>query len=282
MALDGSSAKAISQEFGVNTRAQSSVNGTTNPDLYKLKNMYEYIFQTTGAHSRTAFAGYGKPVVSNVSASTSSTLGGRINVSFNVDQVNNPDGNSWNYTNVQVQVSEGGGDREPTDWQNVGNSVAYGTTGAKSINGIDVPKENTTYAVRILYWNYFNNVSADHIQEPSQQPYPTATSSSPNRYPTPVIDQAFQSGGSNVYVEWTYGDEPSSFEAQWRLSGSNTWDNLILSSSSNWGTSSNPKSATWNDGKIIPSGTHEVRIRASAEGGVSESFWSQPETFTVF
>lgn len=263
----------IASEFGSNT-----LNSLTS--VRSLDAMYNHVFQASSGYSRDAFAGYGKPVISSLSASTSSTLGGKIDVSFTINEINNPDGNTWNRTNVQVQVSEDSGDREPTNWQNVGNSVAYSSTGVKSINGITVPNESTTYAVRILYWNYFNNVSADHLKLPVQSPYPTATSSAPNQFPRPIISSASKVGGSNVRVVWTYGEDPSSFSAQWRLQGSGTWDDLALSSSNNWGTSTNPKSALWNDGKIIPSGTHEVRIKADAEGGIAESNWSPIETFT--
>jgi hypothetical protein len=275
MALTASSSRLdIANEFGSNT-----LDSLTS--VRSLNAMYNHIFQVSSGFSRDAFAGYGKPDISGVSASQSGSLGGKIDVSFTIDQINNPSGFTWNRTNVQVQVSAEPGALEPMGWQDAGTSQVFSSTGAKSITGMDVLNENTTYDVRILYWNYFNNVAGDELQEPSQQPYPTAISSGPLVFTTPSITQATVTAEDafNFTVTWNYGADPSTFSAQYRID-SGTWQNAgSLINSSNWDTATDPKSATWAfQTRLTGSESSvEVRIRADAESPYGASSWSAAE-----
>lgn len=267
----------IKAEFGTATLNAYVTQGS-------LKDMYTHIFQDSTKHNRSDFKGYGKPVISSLSSSQSSALGGKIDVSFTIDQINNPSGFTWNRTNVQVQVSEEWDDLQPTGWQDAGTSQVFSSTGAKSITGVDVPNENTTYAVRILYWNYFNNVAGDELQEPFQQLYPTATSSGPLVFTTPFITKATVTAEDalNFTVTWNYGADPSTFSAQYRIDGG-TWQNAgSLINSSNWDTATNPKSATWGFQNLLTGSESsvEVRIRADAESPYDASSWSAAELIT--
>jgi len=183
-----------------------------------LSTLSSYLNKLTGNNSSGRrlrdLTGYGLPELSSLSASTASDTGGKIDVSFTVNEVNNPEGFTGNWSNVQVQVSEGSGDREPSDWSNVGGTQAYSSAGNKNITNIDVSEDNSTYAVRVKYWNRFNDASSDQFTHMTQQPYPTATSYIRNQFPRPTIDSAMITG-SWIYVTWNYGDSPSHFEAQY-------------------------------------------------------------------
>lgn len=153
MALDGTSAVAISAEFGTNTRNQ--VNGSTVIDNYSLKAMYEHIFGTGTNHSRTAFNGYGKPDVTLDSLEILSRT--TIRVHYTVNTVNNT------FARVEAQYTT---DSSFNSGVNTTGSQQENSAGSYSID-ITGLNYSTTYYVKIRFWNNFNSVAGDKLYDPS-------------------------------------------------------------------------------------------------------------------
>ena len=250
----------ISGEFGDSTRNT----GLTN---YDLQWMYNHIIGS-GDHSRTAFSGYGQNSASVIDVSTSSTLGGYLDVNINIST--NVVINSSIPCKMQLQYQEGDGSIPEGDWITHPTTYTYNSGGNKSIE-FEAPEEDTSYHIRMRYWNLFNEHSSDH----NYTNFETGQSSSPEKFVTPSILFAEFGTNNNVEVDWNYDSSPSSFSAQYR-SDSVSWTQMSLIQAIRWGSTDNPKRGIWDNPEIIPSANAEVRIRADAEGDVSASNWSDP------
>lgn len=244
------SRSAIFGEFGAFTKS-----GFTNGSL---KDMYSYIFGSTN-YSRNAFGGYGKPELSNVSYSTTSS---QLTANFTID---------INGKNSTVRLEYHVDDNEPpfTGQSVTTVSASYSGSGSKSISGSVTSGQ--TYYVRLRRYNRFNDHSIDWQISNLQQVTIGASS-----FSTPSINNCSipQFSFNEKYVEWNYGSSPSSFSAQIRTN-SGSWFDAQLVSSNNWGSSSNPKSATFqhvsgfNPGDVVG-----IRIKANGQGGTNESNYS--------
>lgn len=201
-----------------------------------------------------AFTGYGRPTWSALSCSTSSTLGGYIEatlISLNIGGFS---------TTVVFERQSG------ASWISIGSPAVFTTNGTKTVQ-LNMPGDNTSYTIRARVYNMF--VIEDWLTTNTS----SATSSGPNVFPAPAISSAVWSG-NNIQAYWNYGNSPNSFSAQWSAMGV-SWTNLAGGSSSNWGTSTNPKSGIWTPAQSGLNNT-QIRIRANAQGGVGASDWSLP------
>lgn len=221
-----------------------------------LRTAWERVFGTPSTGGKLSdFDGYGQPEMTNFDAQTSTVLGGYCDVYFTLNIAKND-----TFVKIQYKAT---GTTQP--WTDTGSQATFPSDGNWNFKGIQMPSENTNYSFRAIYYNDFNNQSADWKYSSTS----TADASNSNQYTTPDIGVVTDQGNT-VYVEWGYGDVPSSFSLQSSSDGV-SWTTRTLQSSTNWGTFNQPKSGTWTYAG------DRIRIRADAEGGINASDWTGAE-----
>jgi hypothetical protein len=160
---------------------------------------------------------------------------------------------------------------DSNDWVNAGPPTTFTTDGSKTLTHT---LSEGTWFVGMRVWNGFNNASVDRIEiDQGTTRHQVGDVTSTNKFVTPGISSCITDG---FYVEatWDYGDAPSTYSARISVNGGD-WENGQQNDSTNWGTSTNPKTGEWNTDSFFNFGdTIEIQIKADAEGGVSESDWS--------
>lgn len=241
--------KDVYNEFSASSRSTS------------MRQMYEYAFDTNNASGGrlSDFAGMGKPSIANfsVTASSQDSVGGKVDISFDITA-----GGSPTVTQVQYKI--------PTDtsWTDLGPGYSKQSQNITiSHTEVSMPEPMTQYDFRVQYYNGFNNHSSDWYYSAVI----TETSSAPLKFGNIGITSA--TAASYVDVTFNYGDVPSEFELQSSSDGI-SWITRTLQSSTNWGTTSNPKTGRWTYSGIM------VRLRASSQvvngQTVAASDWSSP------
>lgn len=250
----------IYSEFGSATRSANVSNRS-------LKDMYAQINGSGSGYSRDWFGGKGWCSISDASFDGAKESSSEIRLIFNLTS-----GGVDSFVFAQYYEDDGG--KNFDDDAINGDLHVFASGGSKEII-VDGLEASTTYKLRLVYFNAFNDEWDDHKTEHTTSI--SRTTDIGTQYPQPSINDAVQDG-SWIDVEWTYGDAPDSFSAQYRESTSHSWENMSLISSRNWGTSSNPKEGTWSPGRSFSGG--QVRIRANGDGSADSSSWSDPYTIT--
>ena len=231
-----------------------------------LKDMHAQYFGGTGAgYAREDFANLSKPqyVQSGISEDHDSI---HITLEHSIA--------GTSYFRAQYHADDG---QPPFSGQTVSTTAYESVTGVQNFAVIDITglAASTTYWIRIQYYNGFGT---------STNPFTDSAFShvtdAPPSFPQPVITSASHSFGNSYTVQWDYTNspQPDTWSSQYRINGGTWTDYNGLSTSNNWNSSSNPKSATWTmDVFLDPGDTLEVRIQADASDGLSASAWSPAE-----
>lgn len=239
-------------EYGPNSRPASDDLSTYHLD----------IFGTNGAGDDLQdFDGYGAPLITSDTATADDE--DSFTVNFNISR-----GSLSCYVQLQWYEDDGqvpfsGQSYSSTTFQQV-------TTDSASISTPDNLSSSTTYQYRLVYYNAFNDATADHEETTPD----TVTTDAPASLSIPVISgpgNTREYNGADGYLEFTYSDSEDDFDVEIRIDGS-TVNSETRDCDLNVGTSTTTKKIrfSWS---TLPNSSIEFRVRATSTS-LTDSGWS--------
>lgn len=182
-------------EFGLYTRPSSNLVAFLNA-----------IFGDSANRSLKSFEDHGKPYITSYSLGTSSDLDGKIDVTYGVNVGNLTTNILIEYIEDTGQLSEDGSD----DWM-LGVGDSFSTNQSSVSRTIDVPKNSTSYRVRLRFYNNFVSDPNDHLYHTNELG-DTVTSSEETPPPQKTHTVRFMYTESFVWAfKWKH-DETTSAE----------------------------------------------------------------------
>jgi len=262
----------IASEFAPNSAPSSSSMSSLHNEIYG---------SVSGTHS--AFANGGRPAISNVGVASGNTS---ITVSYTIDV-------RGTYGRVEIYYQPSQSGSIPSSWSGASSvlSSVYNSNTSDSIT-ISGLSQDQTYALSIYYFNDYNDDLADRDPDDGYNVtrlFRWSTTGS-DQLSTPAISTCSSEAPRLVNATWNYSENADLFIAEIRFDntgGTNFTDwisNNELMSSSNWGTTTDPKEAQWdtNTNELFNPGARvQIRIQAvDTTGGFTASqFSAECESF---
>lgn len=236
-------------------------NGGTNEN--SLKKMNDYVGLST-PYERSNFGGLGRPEASIVGVNNITEKSAEVELSL--------DFTSGFGTNHHVEYD--------TDSAFDSSDIEYGgpqsSTGNVTVNLIELD-DDTTYYVRGLVYNLFNNNATDDSND-----YIKTDSISFTTGEAELQNLEYFSGilinDDEFDLDWDdpNGTEADNYELRWRERNTTTWQTSgQWDSTTNWGTSDENRSGVWDTGEFsMPGSEWEVEIRGlSTDGSRAPTDW---------
>ena len=258
-------AQQIAEEFGGATYPYDSIAD------YQLAGMYNRVFGG-GNHDRLRFGNTGKAsITSEISVSTSDNV---VTVSVGVD-VGGESKGVLGYVDYYWADGDDGIPDSSTNWNK------YASTSSPS-NGTQSWSEefsNGDYYFKVDVFNGYISEGSDRLEDISYDLVSLGSGGGGTTLSTPSINTCYDSFGNRMTAEWDYSDVANHFNGRIRINSGN-WLDTTLEDSSNWGTSTNPKSGTWSVNQLFDPGD-VVEIQVQAVDGSDTSDWSQSCSVTI-
>jgi hypothetical protein len=291
-----------------------------------LSQFHAYIFTSWNPlwNPRTLkdFTGLGRPVLQTSITVPNPPSWNSIKVDFNITEVNN----QATLASPNIQITVGSMNTEvavdyyvgslsglfpnnPNDFETYEHNITYNTTGAKSLTFTpDPPTPNTTYQLRLRYYNRFNKLSTPQalgtsFSDAAQGIVPindtsvgVTTPSFPQLPPPFSIFYRIEVDPRNARVVWIYrnvtdggsfittpnvGYQPNLYLAETKTAFQFEPTSLVSNSTVNWGSKTNfNKGAVWRSSTALDTVNDPVvRIQAKSDSTFTDSVFVEAELY---